>query len=319
MKICFFTEGGYFGKTSKHSNMRTDSAWMYLLDADHCPIAALPQLEERYDLGIIIVPKLYIPIKNQEIDRRYLQLPIIEHLKRTCRKYAVMQESTYWIWQDAEIDLQAWYYNICFNADFLLCHNHGDVNYYTGMFGKTTHILQTAMLTDVFAASNNKQPGVVIGGNFTSIYRGFDSYVVASSFDEPVYALSSGRKRESESLLNINHLPWMDWSDWMTRLSTFKWAVQLGTPAAGSFNMNCSYLGIPCIGYNNVYTQKVLHPSLSVEDGDIHHARVLAQQLANDDTFYNKCSEETRRLFQEHFSEGKFIEKTHQLLKQELN
>lgn len=319
MKICFFTEGGYFGKTQKHNNMRTDSAWMYLLEADHCPIGALPQLNEQYDLGIIIIPKLYIPIKNQEINRGYLQIPIIEHLKRTCKKYAVMQESTYWYWQDAEIDLQLWFYDICYNADFLLCHNHGDVNYFKGLFNKNSYILQSAMLTDTFSVSNTKKSGVVIGGNFTSIYRGFDSYIVASTFEEQIYAPSTGRKRELESRLDINHFPWMDWSTWMNTLSQFKWGVQLGTPAAGTFNMNCSYLGIPCIGYSNVHTQNTLHPNLTVEDGDIYSARILAERLMEDKKFYNECSNETKKLFTEHFSEEVFIKKTLSIFNQEIN
>ena len=319
MRICFFTEGGHRGQIPKHTNMRTDHAWMYLLNADHCPVAALPQLVEQYDIGIIIIPKLYIPIKNHEIDRRYTELPIVEHLKRTCKKYAVMQESTYWIWQDAEIDLQVWFYNICANADFLLTHNHGDVNYFKGMFSKNTHILQSAMLTDDIKTVSEKIPGVVIGGNFTSIYRGFDSYVAASSFSEPVYAPSTGRKREMENDLDITHLPWMDWSSWMTALSQFKWAVQLGTPAAGTFNMNCSYLGIPCIGYDNLYTQKILHPDLAVEDGDVYTARLLAEKLQFNKSFYDECSQKTRELFQQHFSEDVFRTKTFEILKQELN
>ena len=38
--------------------------------------------------------------------------------------------------------------------------------------------------------------------------------------------------------------------------------------AAGTFNLNCDYLGIPCVGYNNVNTQKC-HPNLSVDVGDV--------------------------------------------------
>ena len=37
--------------------------------------------------------------------------------------------------------------------------------------------------------------------------------------------------------------------NWIYELSKHKYGIQLGTAAAGTFNLNCSYLGIPCIGY----------------------------------------------------------------------
>ena len=36
------------------------------------------------------------------------------------------------------------------------------------------------------------------------------------------------------------------------------------THAAGTFALNCSYLGIPCIGYKGLDTQSTLHPDLSL-------------------------------------------------------
>ena len=70
--------------------------------------------------------------------------------------------------------------------------------------------------------------------------------------------------------MDINHLPWMVWKDWMNNLSKYRVGVQLGTAAAGTFNLNCSYLGIPCIGYSNLNTQRILHPPTTVELGDVH-------------------------------------------------
>ena len=319
MKICFFTENGFIGKVPRnYENMRTDTAWMCALNADHCPIANMHNCNEKYDLGIIIIPKLCIPLKNHVINKAYLEYPIIDHLKRLCKKYAVMQESTFWYWQDATIDLQLWFYNIHINADFLFCHNHDDINYFKGITDKNTYILQSTMITDYVVNQNFKKPGVVIGGNFSSIYRGFDSFIVAQTFVEQIYAPSTGRKRESESLLPVTHLPWMDWLSWMKELSTFKWTVQLGTPAAGTFNMNSSYFGIPCVGYENLYTQKILHPRLSVKEGDVYEARKLASRLLQDVDFYKSCCEETKDLYNSHFTEQKFIEKTIKIIENEL-
>ena len=114
--------------------------------------------------------------------------------------------------------------------------------------------------------------------------------------------------KDKEKELDIKHLDWVTWTDFMYELSKHKYAVQLGTPSAGSFNLNCSYLGIPCIGYDNVNTQKELHPSLSVEEGDIKKAKELANKLKDDD-FYNHCSNETKELYSKKYSEEIFKEK----------
>ena len=87
--------------------------------------------------------------------------------------------------------------------------------------------------------------------------------MVSKLLSTKVTSPTTGRMKEEERLLDINHLPWVHWKDWIYELSKHKYGVQLGTPAAGTFNLNCSYLGIPCIGYNNLNTQKILHPNLS--------------------------------------------------------
>ena len=93
----------------------------------------------------------------------------------------------------------------------------------------------------------------------------------------------------------------------MYELSKCKYGVQLGTAAAGTFNLNCAYLGIPCIAYDNVNTQKYLHPDLSVPDGDIEKARKLAQKLKDDEGFYEQCSSTCKSLFEKIYSEKEFL------------
>ena len=71
--------------------------------------------------------------------------------------------------------------------------------------------------------------------------------------------------------------------------------------------MNCSYLGIPCVGYSNLNTQSLLHPDTTVELGDIISAKKIAKKLKNDKNFYQKCSEQTKILFEKKYSETAFI------------
>ena len=78
------------------------------------------------------------------------------------------------------------------------------------------------------------------------------------------------------------------------------------THAAGTFAMNCSYLGIPCIGYEGLDTQRILHPELTVKDGDLKTAKKLIYKLYNDKEFYTLCSDLTQLLYKEHYHEDKF-------------
>ena len=108
-------------------------------------------------------------------------------------------------------------------------------------------------------------------------------------------------------------MPWTMWREWIDILSQFEVGVQLGTASAGTFNLNCSFHGIPCIGYSNVNTQKILHPSTTVEVGDIGGAKEIARKL-KDDKFYDKCMKETFENYERYYSEERFKEHTLKIL-----
>ena len=300
MRIGFFTEGGYQGKIPRdHINMRTDMAWVHALNATHHPLPTLHEIPDNsYDFGIMIIPK-----KRKHL----LDYPIIEHLRRICKKIATMQESTYYYWQDDPIIEQIWYYNLIIEMDIIFCHNEPDLKYYKGITGKRCELMPTLMIEDHIKVSDKKTDSVMIGGNFVSAYGGFDSYIVAKEMSEEIHAPTTGRMKEEECGMDINHLPWVMWLEWMYELSKHRYGVQLGTAAAGTFNLNCAYLGIPCIAYDNVNTQKYLHPNLSVPDGDIEQARKLATKLATNKDFYTECSIEAKNNFSKLYSEEKFL------------
>jgi hypothetical protein len=301
MKIAFFTEMGFVGKIPRnHSNMRTEFAWMCALNADHYPIQQIPL--ERYDLGIVIIPK-----KLPGID--------ISVLKQACTKLAVMQEGPNWYWQDYTLEQQVWYYNTLISADIIFTHNESDRKYYHGL---TAHpdvrVMPSLMIEDAIGTLNTvERSGVIIGGNFVSWYGGFDSYIIAHEFDNgKVYAPSMGRKQPNEEQMLI-HLPYMNWKDWIHELSKFKYGVHLmRTHAAGTFALNCAYLGIPCIGYKGLDTQEICHEDLTVELGDLNTARQLAEKLRNDEEFYLYCSDKCRYRYETHYTEQKFLEKLKQ-------
>ena len=302
MRIAFFTEMGFEGKVPRnHPNMRTEFAWMCALNADHHSIIRIPFITEQYDLGIVIIPK-----KNPDFD--------INSLRQSCKKVAVMQEGPNWFWQDYDLPKQVWYYNTLTSADIIFVHNTSDKKYYQGLTNhKDVRVLQSLMIEDtidVDALTPAKYRGeVIIGGNFVSWYGGFDSYAVASEITDKVFAPSMGRKQVGEDQL-LNHLPYFDWRNWITQLSKFKYGVHLmRTHAAGTFALNCAYLGIPCIGYYGLDTQEVCHPDLTVEVGDLVMAKKLIKLLKDDDIFYTNCSEAARYGYKRMFSEKQFLKR----------
>ena len=297
MKIVFFTEMGFQGKiTRNHNNMRTEFAWMCALNADHCPIGQIPS--DKYDLGIVIIPK-----KNPDFK--------IEDIKLSCTKVAVMQEGPNWYWQDYDLAKQIWYFNILTTADIIYTHNKSDKKYYQGL---TSHpdvrVMQSLMIEESIGELNQeKRKGVIIGGNFVSWYGGFDSFIIAQGFDNGiVHAPSMGRKQFGEEQL-LHHLPYMSWKEWIHELNKFKYGIHLmRTHAAGTFALNCAYLGIPCIGYKGLDTQEICHPDITVELGDLDSARKIAIKLRNDEDFYLYCAEKCKHKYNNYFTEQKFLE-----------
>ena len=302
MKIAFFTEMGFNGKVSRtHENMRTEFAWTCALDADHYNIQQRPYGD--YDLGIVIIPK-----KNPDFDINYLK-------SYGCKKVAVMQEGPNWYWQDYDLAKQVWYFNTLASADIIFTHNESDRKYYQGL---TNHIdvrvMPSLMIEDAIGQVQSvERKNVIIGGNFVSWYGGFDSYSIARAIteDDVVFAPSMGRKQPLEEQL-LTHLPYMNWKQWIHELNKFKFGVHLmRTHAAGTFALNCAYLGIPCIGYEGLDTQSICHPDLTVKLGDLESARQIALKLRNDEEFYLYCSKVSKEMYNIHFSEKTFLSKFH--------
>ena len=299
MKVAFFTEMGWNGKVARtHANMRTEFAWMVALNADHFNLNQIPK--EGYDLGIVINSK-----KHSEQVK-------INALKKVCNKVAIMQEGPFWYYQDYTLDRQIHYFNNLTESDIIYVHNEQDRKYYKGL---TNHpdvrVLRSLMIEDpidTFTLTHpNDRKGVMIGGNMVSWYGGFDSYMIASSVTDDINSPKMGRAIEGEEQLGIKQLPYLQWNDWIVALSNCKVGVHMmRTHAAGTFALNCAYLGIPCIGYEGLDTQRILHPHLTVKDGDLSSARELIKELYNNENFLNLCSNETKELYRKHYHENVF-------------
>ena len=296
MKIAFFTEMNFQGKIPRsHKNMRTEFAWMVALDADHYHLQ--DKVNQKYDLGIAINSKKHPEWVN------------IDRLKEFCSKVAVMQEGPFWLFQDYELPNQIHYFNNLTSADIILSHNEQDKNYYQGL---TNHpdvrVMPSLMIEDPIKINTSiNRSGIMIGGNMVSWYGGFDSFMLASSTTDEIYSPKMGRAIEGEEQLGIKQLPYLQWDEWISALNKCKIGIHMmRTHAAGTFALNCSYLGIPCIGYEGLDTQRILHPNLTVKDGDLNQARIILNKLWNDVDFYKENSILTKQLYKEHYHENIF-------------
>lgn len=313
MNIAFLTEMGFEGKVpAHHPNMRTEFAWMCKLNADHYMIydASSRGKVRNYDAVFIIFPKgqVYLNAVGSKLSNEknsasnLLELDIVGMLRAQHNtKVFYIQEGPHWLWNDYEIPDQIGFYNFVSSCDGIYAHNESDVKYYRGMFPHLdVKVIPTLMIEtlvkDIVPIPEDK---VIIGGNFARWYGGFESYMVASEFDIPIWAQTSHATRDYESAMdNIHHLPRLMWVDWMKALSTFKYAVHLmPTVAAGTFSLNCAYFGIPCIGNVKVDTQRNCHPTLSVDVEDVETARSLARRLKDDLDFYSECSVECKQSY----------------------
>ena len=73
-------------------------------------------------------------------------------------------------------------------------------------------------------------------------------------------------------------------------------------------------MGIPCIGFSELNAQKILHPDLTVDFGDIYTAKKLAKRLKEDNDFYEECSKKTKKLYEEEYSEKQFLNKWNEIV-----
>lgn len=300
MRVAFFTEMGFRGKVPRtHKNMRTEFGWMVALDANHYNLNDVPT--QKYDLGIVITPKN----SPEKVD--------LKQIGHFCDKVGVMQEGPFWYFQDYELVNQIHYYNNLVSADIIFAHNEQDKQYYKGLTNHSdVRVLQSLMIEDPISdiTPHEERSGIMIGGNMKSWYGGFDSFMLASSVTDEIYSPKMGRRQEGEGQLGITQLPYLEWNQWISELSKRRVGIHMmRTHAAGTFAMNCSYLGIPCVGYEGLDTQRILHPNLTVSDGDLESAKKLVDKLWNDLDFYEENRILTTELYNKQYSEEEWKEK----------
>lgn len=326
MKIAFLTEMEFHGKISdRFPNARTEFSWMNALNADHYNIRNWLHVKG-YDFVMIIFPKggVFLNSEGKTLTNeknRYSDVfssTIIADLKVNNNKICSVQEGPTWFPNDFSLEDQFNFYNRLSECDILFTHNKYDTLWYMGLFpNKNVQVMPTLMIEtlieNILPIKENK---VMIGGNFSRWYGGFQSYIVSEEFNCPCYVQSSHSSRDGEEQIpNLTVLPRLIWIDWLKTLSTFKYAVHLmPTIAAGTFSLNCAYFNIPCIGNKNVDTQLNCFPELSFHAEDVYNARLAARELVENPNFYKKCSEQGKTNYKKYFSKEIYLQHINEIL-----
>ena len=301
MKTAFLTEMSFHGKIpNNHPNMRTEFAWMSALQSDHYYIHNYNNVRD-YDVVFIIFPKAITKLNAVGVELVYsgkdkditiYEKPIVETLKLNNKKVCIIQEGPSWFFNEYELPTQFNFYNHLAESDIIFAHNEYDTNFYKGMFPQVKVEVIPSLMIPFVNNKVEKENKSIIGGNFCHWYGGFQSYIIASEFNCPIYIPSMHCKRKGEEYVpSLIHLPYMNWLEWMNQLGSYKYAIHLmPTIAAGTFSLNCAYFGIPCIGNEKVDTQKYFFPELSVDVNDINKSREIAIKLRDDVDFYQRVS-----------------------------
>ncbi len=331
MKIAFLTEMGFHGKIpDTHSNMRTEFSWMCALNADHYHVRDWKSVSG-YDYVMIILPKggVYLNsegktlVNDKNVFSDVFASPIITDLKKENRKVCSVQEGPAWYSNDLALDDQFNFYNRLSECDILFTHNHYDTLWYRGLFpDKQVEVMPTLMIETLLNSTNPtpfylKKHNVILGGNFSRWYGGFQSYIIAEEYigHQKFVQTSHSSRIGEESIPDLTVLPRVYWHEWMMLLKDFRYAVHMmPTVAAGTFSLNCAYWGIPCIGNINVDTQRICFPSLSFHSENVYNARLAAKRLYEDCSYYDEISEDSKKYYRLNFSKTVYLEKMNRIL-----
>ena len=132
----------------------------------------------------------------------------------------------------------------------------------------------------------------MVNGTFDKWYNGLSGIKVAEHFDISIYYPLMLRHLKDEDKYgnsNVHHLRFTVWLDWMKQLANFRYAINMmPTVAAGTFSANCAVLGIPCIGNQEIDTQRICFPDLSIHPYDLTNAVKLLKKLMTDKKFYKE-------------------------------
>lgn len=330
-KIAFLTETNFEGYWDGNMpNMRTEICWQVALGSYHINIWNYNKVKG-YDHVFVIVPKgeVYLNLTGCKLKdgknpiSLLLSENFVEVLKNNNKNVYFIQEGGSDIqFNDYEIFDQINYYNNMMNFDILFVHNEYDKLYFEGMYpNKRVEVISSLMyihmVKDFIWKPENK---IIIGGNWSNFYRGFQSYSLADEIkDHEKWVMTSHAMREYEDQVpDLHHLPRVMWLEWMKILSTFKCGIHLmNIRAAGTYFLNCGYYGIVAIGNKLVDTARLIYPDWCVDVYDIKSARekmIKLNYYINDEKWLLNEANKAKENYNKYFSIDIWKEKMNNII-----
>jgi len=296
-------------------NNRTVESWILAMDCPNLPIWNVIKEDTTYDMiAYVVIPKGIEQSKYLVSEHPDL----MQNLKSKFSKVYVIQEGEIGYYSHRSVTEQVWWYSQLYYCDRLYVHNEYDTKYFKGLFPDLDiRVIRTMMSTSALDENKflPKEERAIICGPMTFDYLGFHQAIIAQELGCPIDIPPMGRDRmpkdsyDMAAASGVNYLEYNIWTDWMYNLSKYKYAymMSLGT-AAGSFALNCGYLGIPCIGDERADTQKLLFPELSVDIYDIEKGRNLTKKLRDDKDFYSDTVKHANDIYIKEFNSKRLRE-----------
>jgi len=299
MKIALVTEMELSGKVPPgFTNMRVEFCWAKALGADFVPYHRI--LEETYDRVLFVLPKK---------TRQYDKYPESYKQRYPETKIGIVQEGPITLYEDWHPLAQEIYFQALRSVDTVFVHNKADRRYLLTMFpalrvGIFPTIIDDSLLKDLPPGEFKTRDGIMLSGNMSSWYGGMFSYQMVKDMSDKITIPGSGRITEEErkwveETPGLNISPWCDWFEWMYLLNQYKIGMNfMPTRAAGTFALNCAYLGIPCFGFMDLDTQNQLFPrsmNLTRQSFISPSFQPIPQEtirrLLTDEGYYNELSQ----------------------------
>lgn len=312
-----FTEMGLMGKMPKdYPNMRVLESQIMAWDCEHVPIQKVLQEETKYEGNAVVV------LPKGDMGKEIISWLVQNHFN-TIKELKEKVTGELWFYQDGEagywnqhiVTLQIWWYNNVASCDKIICPNETDIKYYKGMFKSKPVSVMRSIMAYVPETEGFKKDKTIISGPATREYNAFDQILIAKHFKASIWIPPMGQDRmpkdswDTAASLDVNYLQYMDWKTWMSKLSTYSYAVNMpGVTCAASFSLNCAWWGIPCVGNSHADTQRLCYPETSVEHNDIEGAIKIADKLKTDPEFYKTVSDDAKMYARTEFTKKKFLD-----------
>ena len=267
MNISIVSPNQYFGKCPpEHRHMDCIFTWAKALDATMIPY--------EYYMDMILGGEFTLPEKDitffipSKTVRKYDNYILKYKEKFPKTLVGIMQEGPINLFENWSTHEQYKWLEILDGVNFLLTHNMADQKCIRAITKQRNIWWMPTLFDDSLMPKPlplEERDGVVIMGCPGPWYNAMPAIKTCldlgiKRIGVPGMGRITDDFREFCKEKNIEIHPWMAWAGWINILKTYKFGINIMTTrAAGTFNLNCAALNLPCIGFDDLDTQLQCH------------------------------------------------------------